>query len=87
MLKVGVVFGGKSSEHSISIMSGCSIVKNLNRLKYEVIPIFIDKEGNWYEVLDDIRNLPNYKLGYGLSIGSVCSQMLGIFYFNIYIRR
>ena len=41
----------------------CSIVKNLNRLKYEVIPIFIDKEGNWYEVLDDIRNLPNYKLG------------------------
>ena len=63
MLKVGVVFGGKSSEHSISIMSGCSIVKNLNRLKYEVIPIFIDKEGNWYEVLDDIRNLPNYKLG------------------------
>lgn len=63
MLKIGVIFGGKSSEHSISIMSGCSIVKNLNRLKYEVIPIFIDKEGNWYEVLDDIRNLPNYKLG------------------------
>ena len=63
MVKIGVIFGGKSSEHSISIMSGCSIVKKLNRLKYKVIPIFIDKEGNWYEVLDDIRNLPNYKLG------------------------
>ena len=36
MLKIGVVFGGKSSEHSISIMSGCSIAKNLNKLKQEL---------------------------------------------------
>ena len=63
MIKIGVVFGGKSSEHSISIMSGCSIAKNLNKLKYEVIPIYINKEGDWYEVLDDLANMPNYKLG------------------------
>ncbi len=63
MIKIGVVFGGKSSEHSISIMSGCSIAKNLNKLKYEVVPIYIDREGNWYEVLDDIYNMPSYKLG------------------------
>lgn len=63
MLTVGVIFGGKSNEHSISIMSGCSIVKNLNRLKYEPIPIYIDKQGEWYEVLDDIQKMPNYKLG------------------------
>lgn len=63
MLKIGVIFGGISNEHSISIMSGCSIVKNLNKLKYEVLPIYIDREGNWYEVLDDIYQMPNYKLG------------------------
>lgn len=63
MVKVGVIFGGKSTEHSISIMSGCSVAKNINKLKYEVIPIYIDREGNWYEVLDDIYNMPSYKLG------------------------
>lgn len=63
MLKIGVIFGGKSNEHSISVVSGCSIVKNLNKLKYEVLAIYIDKNGKWYEVLDDIANMPNYKLG------------------------
>lgn len=63
MLKIGVIFGGKSTEHSISIMSGCSVAKNINKLKYEVIPIYINKEGDWYEVLDDLANMPNYKLG------------------------
>ena len=45
MLKIGVVFGGKSSEHSISIMSGCSIAKNLNKLKMKLYQyILIKKE-------------------------------------------
>ena len=63
MLKIGVIFGGKSNEHSISVVSGCSIVKNLNKLKYEISAIYIDKSGNWYEVLDDIPNMQKYKLG------------------------
>lgn len=63
MLKIGVIFGGKTNEHSISVVSGCSIVKNLNKLKYEISAIYIDKSGNWYEVLDDIPNMQNYKLG------------------------
>lgn len=63
MLKIGVIFGGKSTEHSISIVSGCSVAKNINKLKYEVLPIYIDKEGDWYEVLDDLQTMPNYKLG------------------------
>lgn len=63
MLKIGVIFGGKSTEHSISIVSGCSVTKNINKLKYEVLPIYIDKEGDWYEVLDDLKTMPNYKLG------------------------
>lgn len=63
MVKIGVIFGGVSNEHSISIMSGCSIVKRLNKLKYEVVPIYISKKGDWYEVLDNINEMPNYKLG------------------------
>lgn len=47
-LKVGVVFGGKSSEHDVSIVSGTSVISNLNKDKYEVLPIYIDKNGNWY---------------------------------------
>lgn len=47
-LKVGVVFGGKSSEHDVSKVSGTSVISNLNKDKYEVLPIYIDKNGNWY---------------------------------------
>ena len=38
-IKVGVIFGGMSTEHSVSIVSGTSIIKNLNKEKYDVFPI------------------------------------------------
>ena len=47
-LKVGVVFGGKSSEHNVSKVSGTSVISNLNKEKYEILPIYIDETGNWY---------------------------------------
>lgn len=46
-LRVGVLFGGKSSEHDISKISGGEVIKNLNRDKYEVAPVYIDKAGNF----------------------------------------
>ncbi|MDO8487587.1 MAG: D-alanine--D-alanine ligase [Candidatus Curtissbacteria bacterium] len=46
-LKVGVLFGGKSPEHEISKISGREVIKNLNKDKYEIIPIYIDKDGNF----------------------------------------
>ena len=42
-LKLGVLFGGMSSEHDVSITSGTSVIKNLNKDKYEIYPIYIDK--------------------------------------------
>lgn len=48
-LKLGVLFGGMSSEHDVSITSGTSVIKNLNKDKYEIYPIYIDKTGKWYE--------------------------------------
>lgn len=46
--KLGVIFGGTSTEHNVSIVSGTSIIKNLNKEKYEIYPIFIDKNGIWF---------------------------------------
>ncbi len=46
-LSIGVIFGGRSGEHEVSIVSAQSVMKVLNREKYEVIPIGITKEGKW----------------------------------------
>ena len=47
-LKIGVIFGGTSSEHDVSKVSGTSVIKNLNKEKYDIISIYIDKDGKWY---------------------------------------
>lgn len=46
-LKVGVIFGGRSSEHEISLISAQNIIEALDKDKYEVIPIGITREGRW----------------------------------------
>jgi len=46
-IKVAVVFGGRSVEHEISILSAKSIVKRIDRDKFELIPIYIEKTGTW----------------------------------------
>ena len=47
-IKVGVIFGGQSTEHDVSIVSGSSVIKNLNKDKYDIYPIYISKDGKWY---------------------------------------
>ena len=46
-LRVGVIYGGKSGEHEVSIASAASIFKYLDRSKYETVPILIGKDGRW----------------------------------------
>jgi D-alanine-D-alanine ligase len=46
-LRVGVIFGGRSGEHEISIRSARAVIEAIDRKKYEVIPIAITKEGKW----------------------------------------
>ena len=50
-IKLGVVFGGMSTEHEVSVVSGTSVIKNLNKEKYEIYPIYISKNGVWNKVL------------------------------------
>ena len=46
-LRVGILFGGRSGEHEVSLLSAASILKAIDRDKFEVTPIGITKEGRW----------------------------------------
>ena len=46
-LRVGILFGGRSGEHEISLLSAASILKAIDKKKYEVTPIGITREGRW----------------------------------------
>ena len=41
--KVAVIFGGRSVEHEVSVITGLQVIENINKDKYVVIPIYIDK--------------------------------------------
>ncbi len=60
--KVAVVFGGRSVEHEVSILTAMQVFENINREKYDIIPIYIDKNGRWFVdeklgMIDSFRNL------------------------------
>src|SRR5215475_5464317 len=46
-LRVGVLFGGRSGEHEVSLLSAASVLNAIDRKKYDVVPIGITKEGRW----------------------------------------
>ena len=55
---IGVFFGGRSTEHEISVISASQAMAAINRDKYDVTPIYISKQGKWYtgEMLFDTKN-------------------------------
>src|ERR1700753_1228994 len=46
-LRVGILFGGRSGEHEVSLLSAASVLKAIDKSKYDVVPIGISKEGRW----------------------------------------
>ncbi len=54
---VAVLFGGQSSEYSVSLQSALSVLKNIDREKYEVIPIGITVSGDWYRFTGDLERI------------------------------
>ena len=46
-VSLAVLFGGKSSEHEVSLMSAASVLENLDREKYDIYMVGITKEGRW----------------------------------------
>jgi D-alanine-D-alanine ligase len=61
-IRVGVIFGGRSGEHEVSLMSARSIMDALDKEKYEVVPIGIDRDGQWL-VGDAMRALHDGESG------------------------
>lgn len=64
MIKLGVIYGGKSTENEVSVKSAKSILENINKDKYDIYPIYIDKNGEWFETKEDnktkIENIIEY---------------------------
>ena len=64
-MKLGIIFGGMSTENEVSIASAKSIIENLDTKKYDIFPIYIEKDGTWYEGTKQkedkkIRNIMDY---------------------------
>lgn len=56
-MKIGIIFGGSSNEHEVSVVSASSIIKNIDKEKYEVVPIYLDKNNNFYIWKEDINKI------------------------------
>ncbi len=63
-IKVGVIFGGESVEHEVSIISAIQAMNKMDEEKYEVIPIYITKDREWYtgDMLKDIEVYQDFNL-------------------------
>src|ERR1700730_4243931 len=59
-LRVAVLFGGKSAEHEVSLQSARNVIEALDKDKYDVVPIGIDKDGRWL-----LAETSNYLLNSG----------------------
>jgi D-alanine-D-alanine ligase len=76
-LRIGVIYGGRSGEHEVSIASAAAVVQNLDKQRYEAIPIRIEKDGRWIiadrlpvsasaaEVIGQSRTNTAHRLGRG----------------------
>ncbi len=57
-IKLGIIFGGRSGEHEISIRSAKTVIEQIDKDKYEVIPIAISQEGNWLNPKESLKLFP-----------------------------
>ena len=76
-LRVGVLFGGRSGEHEVSLLSAASVLNAIDKTKYDVVPIGITHEGAF--------TLPFMAIYYGyptLSLTEICSELLKVRYSN-----
>ena len=88
-IKVGVIFGGATVEHEVSIISAVQAMNHLNKDKYDIYPIYISKDRSWYtgamladiDMYRDFETLKRYakKVVLFNDNGKFCLQSLGLF--------
>ena len=59
-IKIAVFFGGQSVEHEISVVSALQTIEAFDKQKYDIIPVYISKDGAWYSG-ENLLNVENYK--------------------------
>src|SRR2546423_865597 len=64
-LRVAVLYGGRSGEHEVSLQSAASVINHLDRDRFEIVPVAIDKQGRWHlndiSLLEGRKSLPVFK--------------------------
>lgn len=92
-IKLGVIYGGETTEHEVSIISAVQAMNALNQDKYDIYPIYMGKDKTWYtgkllmdiEIYKDMQNLKRYatKINMIRQNGAVYLQKQGLFKSNI----
>ncbi|MDY0236607.1 MAG: D-alanine--D-alanine ligase family protein [Gudongella sp.] len=60
MKTVGILFGGRSVEHEVSVITAMQIIENMDKTQYKPVPIYVNKEGEWLTG-DSLMKFENYK--------------------------
>ena len=64
-LRVAVLYGGRSGEHEVSLQSAASVINHLDRSRFDIVPVAIDKQGRWHlndlSLLEGKKSLPVFK--------------------------
>lgn len=59
-IRIGVLFGGRSAEHEVSLVSAASVINALDKSKYDILPIGITKEGRWVSAVNAVQLLKEH---------------------------
>lgn len=57
--KIAIIFGGNSTEYEVSLQSATSVLENINKEKFEILPIGITRSGEWYHYTGNVENISN----------------------------
>ena len=63
-MNLAILFGSSSNEHDVSILSACSIIHYLDKEKYHITPIYLDKDNNFYYWYEDIAKISIEQIGF-----------------------
>src|SRR5713101_6624861 len=64
-IRVAILYGGRSGEHEVSLQSAASVINHLDRDRFEIVPVAINKQGRWHlndiSLLEGKKSLPVFK--------------------------
>ena len=78
--KIAVIFGGNSTEYEVSLQSAFSVFENINKEKFDIVPIGITRNGDWYHYTGKKEKIANNRcIMCGIMYGSTAHDVVYIF--------